>query len=111
MSAGFKLDEQVFWGTNGAVEAYVESLGRQAGALLGSRHPMATFFEAELEGFFPGKIVFLDELLREPGDRQSLLGILDAATKELLGNSSFSEYGQNWVATTMAALRAQIADH
>lgn len=40
MSAGFKVVDEVFWGTNGAVEAYVEALAGQATTWLGSDYPI-----------------------------------------------------------------------
>jgi hypothetical protein len=54
MSAGFKVGDDVLWGTNGAVETYVESLAAQATAQFGPDDPLAAFFRHERESFFMG---------------------------------------------------------
>jgi len=70
MSAGFKVADEVFWGTNGAVEAYAEALAAQATAQLGSDHPLAVHFREEREAFYGGKFLFLDEWLTDAADRE-----------------------------------------
>lgn len=107
MSAGFKVDGEVFWGTNGAVEEYVIALADVAADRFGPDHPLAAFLADERDGFHMGKVVFLDEWLTDDFDRRRFLGLLDAATERVVG--SFSEYGREWVDTTMADLRDRIA--
>ena len=109
MSAGFSVGEEVFWGTNGAVEAYVEALAAQAAARLGPDAPLAVFFRGERDGFFMGKVVFLDTWLADGPSRERFLGLLDAATEQLLREDAFSEYGRKWVATVIARLRGRVA--
>lgn len=109
MSAGFKVAAEVFWGTNGAVEAYAEALAAQAAAQLGSDHPLAVHFQEERDGFYGGKILFLDEWLADAAGRKVFLGLLDAATGQLLRDGTFTEYGHEWVVTVVAAMRARIA--
>lgn len=108
MSAGFKVADEVFWGTNGAVEAYAEALAAEAAAQLGSEDPLTVFFQEERDGFYGGKILFLDEWLTDATGRERFLGLLDAATERLLRDGSFTEYGREWVASVMASLRARV---
>lgn len=61
MSAAFDFDGETFWGTNGSIEAYLESLRGSAERTFGSSDPLAMFLRSELDGFFPGKVVFLEE--------------------------------------------------
>jgi hypothetical protein len=109
MSAGFKVADEVFWGTNGAVEAYVEALATQAAARFGPDDALAAFFREERERFFTGKVVFLDELLAGPAVRGRFLEVLDAATEQLLQEGVFTEYGREWVESVMERLRGRIA--
>jgi hypothetical protein len=109
MSAGFKVAEEVFWGTNGAVEAYVEALAEQAAARFGPDDPLAAFFGDERDAFAVGKIVFLDKLLTGPQWRGRLVELFDAATEQLLREGAFSDYGREWVESTMRPLRARLA--
>jgi hypothetical protein len=108
MSAGFDVAGEVFWGTNGAIEAYVESMAAVAAQAFGAADPLATFLRAELEGFFPGKVVALDDYVDGPDDRRRLLQVLDDATEQLLEGDTFTAYGRSWVATTISALRAKL---
>src|ERR1700730_7253856 len=85
MSAGFKVADEVFWGTNGAVEAYAEALAAQATARLGPNDPLSVYFQEERDGFYGGKILFLDEWLADDAGRERFLGLLDAATEQLFG--------------------------
>ena len=41
MSAGFKVAGDVFWGTNGAVKAYVEAMAADAAARFGAGDRLA----------------------------------------------------------------------
>jgi hypothetical protein len=110
MSAGFKVDNEVYWGTNGAVEAYAEALAAQATNRLGPDHPLSVYFREEFEGFYGGKILFLDEWLTDSADRERFLELLDAATNQLLQDEVFTDYGRNWVASVVADLRVRIAN-
>lgn len=108
MSAGFKVDGEVFWGTNGAVEAYVEAMGAIALELFGADDPMTAFFRDELEGIFPGRVVVLNECLDTRGKRTRLLRVLDDATHRILSSDTFTEHGRDWVATVVAELRSKL---
>jgi hypothetical protein len=109
MSAGFKVADDIFWGTNGAVEAYLEALAAQAVGRFGPGDPLATFFQDERDGFFTGKVLFLDKWLEDSAGRRRFVEILDAATDQLLREEAFTEYGREGVATVVARLRARVA--
>jgi hypothetical protein len=109
MSAGFEVDDEVFWGTNGAIETYLEALAAQATARFGPDDPLATFFREERDDFFGGKVVFLDEWLGDTTGRGRFLEVLDAATERLLEDGAFTEYGREWVASVVGQLRARVA--
>ncbi len=109
MSAAFVIGDDVFWGTNGAVEAYAEALAGQAAARLGPAHPLAVHFQEERNGFYGGKFMFLDQWLADAAGRELFLVLLDAATEQLLQDGAFTEYGHEWVATVMADLRMRVA--
>ena len=111
MSAGFKVGDEVFWGTNGAVEAYVEALAAQAVAQLGPDDPLTRYFQEERDVFQSGWILYLDDWLADAAGRERFLRLLDAATEQLLKDDVFTEYGREWVATVVASLRARVAGH
>lgn len=108
MSAGFKVADEVFWGTNGAIEAYVEAMAAEAAGQFGPDDPLTVFFHQEREQFFTGKVVFLDEWAVELDSRQRLLELLDAATKRLLHSDMLTGYGREWVSVVIAELRDSI---
>jgi hypothetical protein len=108
MSAGFKVRDEVFWGTNGAVEAYVEALAAHAESRFSPDDPLAEFFRQEREGFLAGRVVYLDELLGDAGHRSKFLEVLDAATRQLLQEGAFTEYGREWAGAVVARLRAKV---
>jgi hypothetical protein len=108
VSAGFDFDGEVFWGTNGAIEAYVEVMGEVAARLYGADDPLATFLRDELEVFFQGKVVLLDACVESAEGRRRLLRVLDEATSQIVSGDTLTEYGRTWVATTISALRAKL---
>jgi hypothetical protein len=108
MSAGFKVAGEVFWGTNGAVESYVEALAVQAATRFGPDSPLTVFFRGERDGFSSGKIVYLDKWLTDAAGRERFLELLEAATEQLLREGAFTEYGREWVASVIASLRARV---
>jgi hypothetical protein len=109
MSAGFDIYGKVYWGTNGAVEAYVQALATRAANTLGPDNPLATFLHQEHQGFFPGKIVFLDDWVKDASARQVLLALFDEATRDLLERKAFTDLGERWIATEIRDLRADLA--
>ena len=109
MSAGFKVAGRVFWGTNGAVETYLEELATVASARFGPESRFARFFGYEREAFAMGRIVFLDAWLTDPVAREQLVELFEVATQQLLRDDAFSEYGQAWVAAVIPELQARIA--
>ncbi|WP_148594917.1 hypothetical protein [Aquisphaera giovannonii] len=109
VSAGFDFAGQDYWGINCAVEAYLETLARIAAERLGPGDPMAIALSDESDGFFTGKVVFVDDILHRPGDRQRFVPLLDAATDQLLREDVFTDYGRRWVATIVQSLRDRLA--
>lgn len=108
MSAGFDIDGEVFWGTNGAIEAYLEAMGRVARERFGLDDPLTRFLHDALVEFCPGYVLFLDEFLTSPDGRKRFLLVLDGATHALLRGDNFSEFGKNWVATVVSAFRERL---
>jgi hypothetical protein len=109
MSAGFKVAGDLFWGTNGAVEAYLETMAALAESRLGSDDPLAAYLAEQRDSFSSGRVLFLDEWLADAASRGRFLELLDATTEQLLREGAFSEYGREWVASVVAALGARIA--
>jgi hypothetical protein len=109
MSAGFRVAGEVFWGTNGAVEAYLDALAAEAAAQYGATDPLAAFLRAEREPFWMGKVVDLDAALGDAAARGRFLAVLDAATEQLLAAGAFTDSGREWVAAVVGGLRRKIA--
>ena len=109
MSAGFDVNGETFWGTNGAVETYVELLSVCASGKLGKEHPISRFFKEERDGFFTGKVVFLDSLLKDSDNRSLLVTLLDDATRQIREEGIFTAYGYEWIDTVVVNLRKQLA--
>ena len=109
MSAGFKVADDMFWGSNGSIEAYVDALAVQAIAQFGPGEPLAAFLQRERAGFYNGKVMFLDEWLEDNTSRGRFLEILDAATNQVLSQAGFTELGREWVESVMVGqLRAKV---
>lgn len=109
MPAGFSYSDEGFWGTNSSIEVFVETLAGLAAARLGPDAPLAAFLREELEGFFVGKVVELDDVLRDAATRAVFVELLDTATSRLLEDGAFSDRGRVWVSTVMGALRDKVA--
>jgi hypothetical protein len=109
MSAGFKVADEVFWGTNGAVEVYVEAMAAFAERGFGSADPLAMYLAEQRDSFSMGRVLYLDDWLTDEAGRARFLQLLDAATAELLSAGTFSDYGREWVASVVSQLRARIA--
>ena len=109
MSAGFKVAGEVFWGTNGAVEAYVETMAVLAVSRYDTDDPLAAYLAEQRDSFSMGRVLYLDEWLANEASRGRFLELLDVATEQLLWEGAFTEYGREWVASVVTALRARIA--
>jgi hypothetical protein len=110
MSAGFSFAGRVHWGTNGAIETYLESLSQVAADRLGPDDRLAAAFREARDGFHMGTVIYLDGILTEPGDPGQFVRLLDQATDRLLREQAFTEYGREWVATEIRALRDRLAE-
>lgn len=110
MSAGFNFRGETYWGTNGAIEIYLEALTDESKARFGMANPMMTFFHQEREEFFMGKIVFLDALLPDADSCQRFIQVFDAATDQIMRTDVFSEYGRLWIKETLGLLRQRIVE-
>ena len=108
MSAGFKLRDKIFWGTNGSIEVYVAAMAEQASLLFGHDAAIAAFFRGKLACFFSGTVITLDPMLDGIGARERFLVVLDAATQDLDQKDTFSEIGREWVHDTIGELRRHI---
>lgn len=109
MSAGFKVAGEVFWGTNGAVEAYVEAMAADAAARFGPGDPLAAYLAEQRDSFSMGRVLYLDEWLADAAGRERFLAVLDTASERLLQGDVLSDYGREWVASVLASLRARVA--
>src|SRR5689334_20778633 len=109
MPAGFDIDGKTFYGSNGAVETYVEAIGEHAATRFGPDDKIAVFFREAKRGYFPGIIVFLDPLLRDAASRARFVELLDAATEDLLRRGVWTEMGKSWVSTRIAEFRQHLA--
>jgi hypothetical protein len=110
MTAAFKFRDELFWGTNGAIEGYLEALADRAFGLFGPGDQQGEFFRYERESWSMGKLVALDELLTDRPACKKFLQILDASTEKILQDDVFTDLGKEWIRTTVSALRSRVAD-
>jgi hypothetical protein len=89
--------------------ASLESLSQVAADRLGPEDRLAAAFREERDGFYTGAVIDLDEILIGPGDRGRFVTLLDEATDRLVREQVFTEYGREWVATEIRALRDRLA--
>lgn len=108
MSAGFKVADEMFWGSNGAVEAYVEALAGRAAAQFGPGDPLAVYLAEQRDSFSTGRVLYLDPLIADPIGRERFVTVLDAATDQLLRQGAFTAFGREWGASVVVGLRARI---
>jgi hypothetical protein len=109
MSSGFRVGGEVFWGTNGAVELYVETIARLASERFGIESPIAQFFSQLQKGFpLMGTVIPLEDVLGDRVAPRDLIQLFDEASKALLGSEAFSEYGKQWVETVVTALSVRL---
>jgi hypothetical protein len=106
MPAGFEFADEVFWGSNGAVEAYVETLAQLAAERFGDADDLAAFFRDEAGGFFTGKVVFLTEVLPDKPSRDKFLHLLAAASERL--RDEFTDLGRAWIDDVIRRLGERI---
>jgi hypothetical protein len=109
MSAGFNFAGHTHWGTNGAIETYLEALSHVVSGRLGADGRLAAALREERDGFYTGAVIYLDDILTEPGDRAQFVQLLDEATDRLVREQVFTEYGREWVATEVRVLRDRLA--
>jgi hypothetical protein len=108
VSAGFRLDGEVYWGTNGTVEVYLERLAEEAAHTLGEHHPWVGWLRGWREAFYRGAVVGLDEILGDHADRRVFATLWDHAPHRLLAEHLFTEHGRRWVAEVGTALRQRL---
>ena len=108
MSAAFNFANEAHWGTDGSIEAYLETLAQIAAERFGASDPMATALSRERNQFYAGYIVFLDPILTAEADRIRFAQLLEMATANLLREEFFTDIGRNWVATEIRTLRERI---
>jgi len=110
VSAGFEVAGEVVWGTNGAIEAYLDCLADASAALVGAEDRMTAFFREERATFNMGAIVRLDMLLGNADAKTRLLAVFDLATTQLQESGIFSDHGLQWLDASAPQLRALIAN-
>jgi len=110
VSAGFEVAGEVVWGTNGAIEAYLDCLADASAALVGAEDRMTTFFRDERAMFNMGAIVRLDALLGSADAKTRLLAVFDLATTRLQTSGIFSDYGLQWLDASAPQLRTLITN-
>ena len=111
MPAGFDIGGKTFYGSNGAIERYIEAIGEHAATRFGPDDEIAAFFREAKEGYFTGMIVFLDPLLRDAASRTRFVELLDAATDDLLKQNVWTEMGKTWVSTRIAEFRQHLVSN
>jgi len=110
MSAGFDFRDETFWGSNSSIESYLEALENQSATRFGNADPLTVFFREEREGWFTGKVVFLDFILTDHARCEVFVQLLDAATDQLLAADAFTEFGRTWIQETLGRMRQMILD-
>jgi hypothetical protein len=110
VSAGFNFRGQIFWGTNGSIEVYLEALAHQAAARLGAADPLVEFLRREREGWFNGTVVLLDQVLIDRETCDWFVLLFDAATEQLLREDAFTDHGRAWIEGTLGPLRQRIME-
>jgi hypothetical protein len=108
MSSAFDYNQYTIWGTNGTIEAYLESLCRLAAETPGTDAALRLWLEKERNHFFSGAVVFLGEVLADPTVAKQFLALFERATAEFLSGDEFTEYGKEWLRTAPHELHAHI---
>ncbi len=113
MSAGFKFDNDVHWGSNGAIEVCVEALYEQASVHLDADDAITQFLREQneiLQTGIMGWIVFLDDILTDFDSRHRFLQLWDAAATQIKGSDNLTEHGFEWLEYTTENLKAAMLD-
>ncbi len=105
MSAGLSIDDTTVWDTNGAVKALVGAMHREAAERLGSDAPLTVFLKSEHDAFFIGKVVFLDDWVKDAEGRRELLEVMDSGVEQLLKQNTFNDYGRDWISQMLIDLQ------
>jgi hypothetical protein len=108
VSAAFANGDDLVWGTNGAIEVYLEHLAASAAARFGADDPQAEFFRLQRAAFNMGTVVRLDELLGDAARRARLLAVFDAATIGMRDCGELTAHGLEWLAAAAPQIRRLI---
>jgi len=111
VSAGFRYRDEVYWGTNGAVELSLETLRDLALDRHAGDPELARFFGDERESFFSGAVVELGPVTAN-AELRAKTARLFARAMAVLGapEGGLTDYGRDWVASELARLeRALLA--
>lgn len=109
MSAGLSINENTVWGTDGAVEALVDAMHREAAEWLGYDAPLTVFLRNEHETFYMGKVVFLDDWFKDMTSRLELLEVVNAGAEQLVEQGTFSGYGREWISQMVEELQMALS--
>ena len=112
MSSAFHIGDDTFWGSNGAIDTYVEIMKDLAVAHFGTQDALAVHLTEVHEYFRTGarsRVVLLDNWLLDAESRDRFLWLLDTATELVLRQGTFTDAGREWIAMVVSKLRTRIA--
>src|SRR5262245_61475805 len=101
MSAAFSIRDRDYWGTNGAIETYLECMARLAVDTPGTDPVLTAWLAEEGEAFYGGYMVFLDQVLTNERLVFQFVELLDRATAEFLQGGEFTQVGKDWIRETI----------
>jgi hypothetical protein len=112
MSSAFHIGDDTFWGSNGAIDTYLEIMKDLAVAHFGAQDPLAvhlTEVHESRRSSARSRVVLLDHWLLDTESRDRFLWLLDTATDVVLQQGTFTNAGREWIAMIVTKLRTRIA--
>src|SRR5262249_11324650 len=109
VSAAIACGAELVWGSNGAIELYLEQLAAAAAVHGGPDDRLVRFFAFERAAFNMGAVVQLDTLLGDPAQRTHLLQVFDDATSRMRDCGELTEHGVQWLEAAAPQIRRLIS--